>query len=276
MRQNHYFPILIQVSNYSTALENVTCVGEDPKLSSNGAAESQENPPEPVDNSSIASSTLNDNDTTAAAALIPVTKKEVAAAPSHSGVDHGINHQHRLPAGSISNGKPSRVALHVPAKEVTTGSNKISNGSGGLNAPLSTPAPPPPPPGVHQQQQEMFDSDGLIAYRDEMNDRIAEIVRTHKMEMEYMHQDLKITRKRLIEVQREKEGGGGILDGPPGTSSSASEFHLVENGMMARKEVSSSTNGSMTSNSSSWEAFEENEASATLWVPDHSTDVCMR
>lgn len=137
--------------------------------------------------------------------------------------------------------------------------------------------PPVSPPAV---QQQMFDSDGLISYRDEMNDRIAEMVRTHKTAMAFMQKDLKITRKRLVEIQRIKDGGIPL----PG-----SELQLADNGTAAgastggagssrnnRDIASSSTNGSTTSNSSSWEVFEENEAQATLWVPDHSTDVCMR
>ena len=72
----------------------------------------------------------------------------------------------------------------------------------------------PPPVNPPTPQRQMFDSDGLIRYRDEMNDRISEMVRTHKTEIEFMRKDLKLTRKRLMEVQIDKDEDGGGGGGP--------------------------------------------------------------
>lgn len=125
-----------------------------------------------------------------------------------------------------------------------------------------------------------YDSDGLQAVNDEVQCQIQAIMSEHHKEMQLIRKELAEKVEALTKLQKKMfENCSSIQqDGKDIGIDNALIAPGCHNGACEDSEESSSAvhTASSATSDTSWEAFDENEAKQTLWVPDHVYSSCMR
>ncbi|TRY63705.1 hypothetical protein TCAL_00809 [Tigriopus californicus] len=126
----------------------------------------------------------------------------------------------------------------------------------------------------HRSMEDLIDTDGLPTHKDMVQQRLNEIFYQHRKEVQDLRRDLMMSKQALL-LQKNAARKLSELN--------ASESLLLDTPLNGYDRMSSNEDGngeirtsSTTSEVSSWEAVDENEAKPVLWVPDHASEFCMR
>eukprot|EP00094_Tigriopus_californicus_P000837 TCALIF_00809-PA protein Name:"Similar to MTMR3 Myotubularin-related protein 3 (Homo sapiens)" AED:0.09 eAED:0.11 QI:0/0/0/1/1/1/3/0/1109 len=127
---------------------------------------------------------------------------------------------------------------------------------------------------LSRSMEDLIDTDGLPTHKDMVQQRLNEIFYQHRKEVQDLRRDLMMSKQALL-LQKNAARKLSELN--------ASESLLLDTPLNGYDRMSSNEDGngeirtsSTTSEVSSWEAVDENEAKPVLWVPDHASEFCMR
>lgn len=127
---------------------------------------------------------------------------------------------------------------------------------------------------LSRSMEDLIDTDGLPTHKDMVQQRLNEIFYQHRKEVQDLRRDLMMSKQALLlqknatrKLSELNASEGLLLDTP------VNGYDRMSSNEDANGEIRTS---STTSEVSSWEAVDENEAKPVLWVPDHASEFCMR